>query len=238
MRTSLAASSRSAPCRSPVTWWTTPPSRRSRPTRSNSSAESRRCALNCAMHRWSKLSTRAGRGHRRRNPSGAEVEVRVSGSRARGRPPSPRTGRPPARSRAPVCLLPGEPGRRHVHEPLERAALPAALGAPPSQPGGSRCRTGAPQPTGAAAAHQHATLGPVAGVDLVMAADVSTFASDIARSVSTPGRLAKVRAPRGGRRSSGGSVLGDRSFVRSHSLSSSRATPIEGPGRFEDHDEQ
>jgi hypothetical protein len=36
----------------------------------------------------------------------------------------------------------------------------------------------------------------------------------------------------------GGSVLEDCSFVRSHSLSSSRATPIEGPGRFEDHDEQ
>ena len=36
----------------------------------------------------------------------------------------------------------------------------------------------------------------------------------------------------------GGSVLQDCSFVRSHSLSSSRATPIEGPGRFEDHDEQ
>jgi hypothetical protein len=79
------------------------------------------------------------------------------------------------------------------------------------------------------------TASPVA---LGMAADVSKFASDIARSVSTPGRLAKVSAPRGGRRSSGGSVLQDCSFVRSHSLSSSRATPIEGPGRFGDHDEQ
>jgi hypothetical protein len=61
---------------------------------------------------------------------------------------------------------------------------------------------------------------------------------DIACSLSAPGRLAKVRAPRGGRRSRGGSVLQDCSYVRSHSLSSSRATPIEGPGRFEDHDEQ
>jgi hypothetical protein len=83
-----------------------------------------------------------------------------------------------------------------------------------------------------AAAHRHVTLGPAAGVDLVMPADVSRLASGIARSVSTPGRLAKVRAPRRGRRSPGGSVLQDCSFVRSHSLSSSRATPIEGPGRL------
>ncbi len=43
-----------------------------------------------------------------------------------------------------------------------------------------------------------AALAALAVADLAMAADVSRFASDIARSVSTPGRLAQaeVRAPR------------------------------------------
>ena len=48
-----------------------------------------------------------------------------------------------------------------------------------------------------------------------------------------PGRLGELS-----RASRGGSVRQDCSFVRSHALSSSRTTPIEGPGRFEDRDAQ
>ena len=48
-----------------------------------------------------------------------------------------------------------------------------------------------------------------------------------------PGRLGELS-----RASRGGSVRQDCSFVRSHALSSSRTTPIEGPGRFEERDAQ
>ena len=48
-----------------------------------------------------------------------------------------------------------------------------------------------------------------------------------------PGRLGELS-----RASRGGSVRQDCSFVRSHALSSSRTTPIEGPGRFEDRGAQ
>jgi len=155
-----------------------------------------------------------GGGIAKRDPASShrlgDLDVRTTSSGERGfgraRPHAPVLPRQPAKRQ----LRPTPDPARPLNTPLTRTSMPSrSWSEPRSAPPGLRSR--------AAANRRH--IHP----------RVSCAGSD---HPSPAGGSTAHATTRSGLDPRGGSVLRDCSYVRSHSLSSSRATPIEGPGRL------